>query len=164
MRINALVSASVVTMVCACGPQAQYEQAERQHEQRKEDRQKQLQQQMKTEEAAGLEPSKLLGGEWVCVTVGGDAAGGKQAPTLTFGDDGRVTGFGGVNRFSGPFTSARGTVHFGALAATKMAGDPPRMALEKRLFDALSKADGFSVQAGMLRLKQGDQVLAEFSH
>ncbi|MFM7808995.1 MAG: META domain-containing protein [Planctomycetota bacterium] len=164
MRKNLLAAACSTFLLSACGPQAQYEQAERQHEQRKEDRQKQLQQQMKAEEAAGLEPAKLLGGEWVCVTVGGDAAGGKHAPTITFGDDGQVTGFAGVNRFSGPYTSARGTVHFGALAATKMAGDPQRMALEKRVFDALGKADGFSVQAGLLRLKQGDQVVAEFSH
>ena len=139
------------------------EAAERQHEQRKEQRQEQLQERMKEEEAAGLEPSKLLGGEWVCVMLGGDAAGGKQAPTITFGDDGRVTGFSGVNRFSGPYTSARGTVRFGTLAATKMAGDPQRMALERRVFDALAKADSFSVQAGLLRLKQGNLLLAEFS-
>ena len=164
MHTTLPIAGLVACLLCACnGPQAQYEQAERQHEQRKEDRQKQLQQQMKAEEAAGLQPSKLLGGEWVCATINGDAAGGKHAPTITFGDDGQVTGFGGVNRFSGPYTSAVGAVHFGPMAATKMGGDPERMALEKRLFEALGKVDAFSVQAGMLRLKQGDQVVAEFS-
>lgn len=164
MRITHLVPAAVVSFLCACGPQAQYEQAERQHEQRKEDRQKVLHEQMKQEEVAGMQPSKLLGGEWVCVTIGEDGTGGKHAPTITFGDDGQVTGFAGVNRFSGPYTSAPGTLHFGNLAATKMAGEPARMALEKRFVDVLTKTDGFSIQAGLLRLKQGDTVIAEFSH
>jgi heat shock protein HslJ len=141
-----------------------YAEAERAHEQRKEDRQKQLQEQMKQEQAAGLEPAKLLGGEWVCVTIGGKAAGGGRAPTLTFGDDGRVTGFSGVNRFSTDYTSARGVVRFGQLVSTKMASDPDRMALERSFLEALTKVDSFSVEAGLLRLQQGKETLVEFSH
>jgi len=163
MRIDLVVLAAVTISLPACGPQAEYAQAERAHEQRKEDRQKQLQEQMKVEEAAGLEPAKLIGGEWVCATIGGKAAGGGRAPTLTFGDEGRVTGFSGVNRFSCDYTSARGTVHFGQAVSTKMGSDPERMALERAFLESLSKVDGFSIEAGMLRLKQGDQIVAEFS-
>ena len=158
-----LVLASLLFAPLACGPQAEYAEAERQHEQRKAGRQKQLQAQMKTEEAEGMQPVKLRGGEWVCVSVGGKAAGGESGPTITFGDDGRVTGFSGVNRFSGPYTSAIGTVRVGPLASTKMAGEPARMAAERAFLDALANVDGFSVQAGLLRLKQGDQVVVEFS-
>jgi heat shock protein HslJ len=164
MRIDLAVLAAVAISLPACGPQAEYAQAERAHEQRKEDRQKQLQEQMKQEQAAGLEPSKLLGGEWVCVTIGGKAAGGERAPTLTFGDDGRVTGFSGVNRFSTDYTSARGAVRFGQMVSTKMASDPARMALERSFLEALTKVDSFSVEAGLLRLQQGKETLVEFSH
>jgi heat shock protein HslJ len=140
-----------------------YAEAERAHEQRKEDRQKQLQEQMKQEEAAGLQPAKLIGGEWVCVTIGGKAAGGERAPTLTFGDEGRVTGFSGVNRFSTDYTSATGVVRFGQLVSTKMASDPAHMALERSFLDALTKVDGFSIEAGLLRLRQGKDTLIEMS-
>lgn len=159
---SVLVGISLIAFV-ACGPEAEYAQAERAHEQRKEDRQKQLQEQMAKEEAAGLEPAKLLGAEWVCVTIGGKAAGGGRAPTLTFGDEGRVTGFGGVNRFSCDYTSARGSVRFGQLVSTKMASDPEHMGLERSFLEALTKVDGFSVEAGLLRLRQGKDTLVEFS-
>jgi heat shock protein HslJ len=153
-------------MIClalaACSAPAA--EAERAHEQRTQDRQKQLQEQMKQEQAAGLEPAKLLGAEWVCVTIAGKAAGGGRAPTLTFGDDGRVTGFSGANRFSTDYTSARGVVRFGQMVSTKMAGDPDRMALERSFLEALTKVDGFSVEAGLLRLQQGKETLVEFSH
>ncbi|MBM4007279.1 MAG: META domain-containing protein [Planctomycetes bacterium] len=163
-RTTAFLTGLTLVLPLACGPQADYAQAERAHEQREEDRQKQLQEQMKQEQAAGLEPSKLLGGEWVCVTIGGKAAGGGRAPTLTFGDDGRVTGFSGVNRFSTDYTSARGVVRFGQMVSTKMASDPDRMALERSFLEALTKVDSFSVEAGLLRLQQGKETLVEFSH
>ena len=118
---------------------------------------------VKSEKIAAVDPKNLMGAEWQCVSVRSDGMLGGAPITITFGDDGRVTGFGGVNRFSGPYTSATGVLHMGPLVATKMAGEPARMAMEQRLFDALSKVDAFSLQSGLLRLKQGDQVLAEFS-
>jgi len=163
MRIDLALLAVAAISLPACGPQAEYAQAERAHEQRKEDRQKQLQEQMKQEEAAGLQPAKLIGAEWVCVTIGGKAAGGGRAPTLTFGDEGRVTGFGGVNRFSTDYTSSTGTVRFGQLVSTKMASDPEHMALERSFLEALTKVDGFSIEAGLLRLRQGKDTLIEMS-
>jgi heat shock protein HslJ len=156
--------ACLLLIPTACGPEAEYAQAERAHEQRKEERQKQLQAQMKQEEAAGLQPAKLIGGEWVCVTIGGKAAGGERAPTLTFGDEGRVTGFSGVNRFSTTYTTATGVVRFGQLVSTKMASDPENMALERSFLEALTKVDGFSIEAGLLRLRQGQDTLIEMSH
>lgn len=117
----------------------------------------------KAEERAEVDPKRLMGAEWRCVTVRSDGMLGGAPLTLTFGDDGRVTGSGGVNRFSGPYTTATGVVHLGPLVSTKMAGEPARMTMEQRYFDALSKADGFSLQAGLLRLKEGDRIVAEFS-
>ena len=115
------------------------------------------------EKRASTDPKHLMGVEWRCVSVRSDAGPGGAPLTLTFGDDGRVTGFGGVNRFSGPYTSAQGTLRIGPLVATKMAGEPASMAFEQRLFEALAKVDGFSLQSGLLRLKHGDQVVAEYS-
>lgn len=118
---------------------------------------------VKEERLSAVDPKNLMGVEWRGVSVRSDGMLGGAPLTITFGDDGRVTGFGGVNRFSGPYTCATGVLHMGPLVATKMAGEPARMAMEQRLFDALSKVDGFSLQSGLLRLKQGEQVLAEFS-
>lgn len=117
----------------------------------------------KAEEQAAVASKNLMGVEWRCVTVRSDGMLGGAPLTLIFGDDGRVTGSGGVNRFSGPYTTATGVVRMGPLVSTKMGGDPAKMAMEQRYFDALSKVDGFSLQSGLLRLKQGDQVVAEFS-
>lgn len=117
----------------------------------------------KAEQRAAVDAKNLMGVEWRCVSVQSDGMLGGPPLTLTFGDDGRVTGFGGVNRFSGPYRSATGSVQVGPLVATKMGGEPARMALEQKLLDSLARVNAFSLQGGLLRLKEGDRVLVEYS-
>lgn len=92
-------------------------------------------------------------------------AGGK-APNMTITSDGKVTGFGGVNRFSGTLDRARladGGFTLGPVAATKMAGTPQAMELEGGYFAALDKATSYTVSAKGLSLLDGRGEVLHFS-
>lgn len=65
--------------------------------------------------------SPLGGGEWIIETIGGEAVTSKRPPTITFGDDGRVSGFGGCNSFGGGYTQEGAKVSFKPLMMTLMA-------------------------------------------
>jgi uncharacterized lipoprotein YbaY len=107
--------------------------------------------------AAAPEGADALVGTWCVVTVGTlDAAG---IASIEFGADGEVTGFGGVNRFRGPYTVDGGTVEFGALAATMMAGPEPANSVEGALFGALIGAQPFSIEGSDLTIGESDAVV-----
>jgi len=65
--------------------------------------------------------SPLVGAEWIIDTIGGKAVTSKQPPTITFGEDGRVSGFGGCNRFSGGYAQEGARVSFQPVMMTLMA-------------------------------------------
>jgi len=65
--------------------------------------------------------SPLGGGEWIIGSIGGAAVTGSNPPTINFGDDGRVSGFGGCNRFMGGYTQDGAKITFSAVAMTMMA-------------------------------------------
>lgn len=94
-------------------------------------------------------------------------------PTIRFGDDGRVTGFAGVNRCSG--SAVFGTVgalgevplRFGPMATTRMAGPPERMAVEASFLAMLGKVRAARAASGAdgartLVLLDDDGPLATF--
>lgn len=63
----------------------------------------------------------------------------ERPPVLQFLEGGRVAGFAGVNRFNGGFTLGDGgaLTWAPAMASTRMAGPPERMALESALLATL---------------------------
>ncbi|MDP1557025.1 MAG: META domain-containing protein, partial [Hyphomonas sp.] len=65
--------------------------------------------------------SPLGGGEWIITAIGGAAVTGETPPTISFGKDGRVSGFGGCNRFSGGYTQTGAKVSFTPIMMTMMA-------------------------------------------
>ncbi len=65
--------------------------------------------------------SPLGGGEWIIETIGGEAVASKRPPTISFGDYGRVSGFGGCNSFGGGYTQEGAKVSFKPLMMTLMA-------------------------------------------
>ncbi len=65
--------------------------------------------------------SPLVGAEWIVDTIGGKAVSSKEPPTITFGEDGRVSGFGGCNRLSGGYTQEGAKVSFQPVMMTLMA-------------------------------------------
>lgn len=78
------------------------------------------------------------------------------ASELTFGD-GEVFGRGGVNRFRGSYVASDdGTLTFGGIAATRMAGPEPAMGQESRFFAALSTTVAFEIAGDRLVLRGSD--------
>jgi heat shock protein HslJ len=69
-------------------------------------------------------------------------------PYVQFGSDGRVTGFGSVNRFFGLMQiEAGGRVRWpGALASTKMAGPPPLMRQEDAFMKAIQTVEQWNIE------------------
>lgn len=65
--------------------------------------------------------SPLGGGEWIIESVGGQATPGPRAPTIRFGDDGRVGGFGGCNSYGGGYTQTGAKITFTPIVSTMMA-------------------------------------------
>lgn len=65
--------------------------------------------------------SPLGGGEWIIESVGGQATPGPRAPTINFGDDGRVGGFGGCNSYGGSYAQTGAKITFTPIISTMMA-------------------------------------------
>ncbi|MCC6318011.1 MAG: META domain-containing protein [Gemmatimonadaceae bacterium] len=87
---------------------------------------------------------------------------GGRAPTLRLdAASGRAGGFGGCNRYNGPYTMAADSLVFGALAATKMFchdGD----SVERVFFDMLAEVRGWTVSDSTLTLRSAQGAVATF--
>ena len=84
--------------------------------------------------------------------------------TIEFGTDGTMSGNGGVNTYSGPFTVEGTSVTIGPLASTMMAGPDKLMTQETQFLAALQNAKEWSVVNGRLELRDTEgalQVIAE---
>lgn len=79
-------------------------------------------------------------------------------PTLLFDTAAkRVSGFAGVNRFSGPYTLTGAQLNFGALVSTRMAGPLEAMKLENDYLKALTSGTTWSVVEGQLVILNADK-------
>ena len=118
----------------------------------------------------GSSADAIFGG-WTLVSVGGDPIDktlgeGMQPPDMRVSDDGSISGFAGVNRFSGRLDlglAATGGFSSGPFAVTRMAGPPEAMELESRVLTALQEADRFLATADRLTLTKGDAVLLVYT-
>ena len=86
----------------------------------------------------------LAGSEWRPTEIDGVEIAEDTKIFIGFGDDGRVQGSGGCNRFTGSYEVDGDTISFGALAATRMLCPEPIQENEDRLFAALSRVSKFS--------------------
>jgi heat shock protein HslJ len=107
-----------------------------------------------------------LEGTWILVELEGvDVAALARAPELVIGPEGALSGFSGVNRFSGravPESLRAGELLTGPLAATRMAGDAQAMEVEQRFFELLAKRLELRRNDGELTLSEGGAVRARF--
>lgn len=80
--------------------------------------------------------------------------------TLDFAG-GKASGSSGVNRYNGSFTSTTdGSLQFGTLASTLMAGPDAAMKLEQAYLTALQQTFGYTLDGGTLTLfGVADQVM-----
>jgi heat shock protein HslJ len=75
-----------------------------------------------------------------------------------------VAGFSGVNRYMGTFTyGTEGTLDFGPLASTMMAGPQDAMDAEQAYLAALDTVTDYSVNGAELNLFQDDQLLLVYT-
>ena len=83
----------------------------------------------------------MLEGRWTLSAIEGFdiPAGLRGEPSLSVDAEGRVSGFSGVNRFSGAL-DRDGPRIFRPLATTRRAGPPEAMALETAFLEAMSRA------------------------
>lgn len=83
---------------------------------------------------------EVVGHTWEFTTVAGEPVTDvpdRARPSLTFDGDGQVYGTGGVNRLRGTWQEAEGTLTFGPVVTTLMAGIPEHMARERAVLDLL---------------------------
>ena len=101
----------------------------------------------------------LTGTSWKLVELEGEpatpGAGGKE-PSLSFSEDGKVSGFAGCNRFTGSFQSDDVDLSFSPLASTRMAC-AEGMEQESRFLAMLAKVERYSIRGNDLALYGGGE-------
>ncbi len=102
--------------------------------------------------------AKLAGTTWKLASYGPADA---QTPAadgidtqIVFGDDGKVSGSMGCNRFSGSFSQKGDSITFGPIAATEMACPEPQMTQE---------SSAFQVLVGSVKFEQNDANLTIYN-
>jgi heat shock protein HslJ len=112
-------------------------------------------------------PALVLGGSrWIATMINNGRGGvaslveGSVA-TAEFGTDGRVSGSGGCNRYSGEYTLEGDDLAIGPLAATRMACLEPEGIGEQEAayFAALARVASWSFQEERLQLRAADGAL-----
>jgi heat shock protein HslJ len=104
--------------------------------------------------------------EWRLASVGSEnglltTENVKTQSTLKVETDGKVYGQGGCNRFSGEAKITGSKIKFDKIVSTKMAC--LNMSIETAFLKALNEADSYVIEAGNLKLKKGNEVLATLS-
>lgn len=108
-------------------------------------------------------PALLPGEDWVLLHAQADPATPRFTVTLRF-EDGRASGKAPVNRYFGQVQAgADGTMTFGPVASTEMAGPPPAMRAETAYFAALPQVTGWEVADDLLTLKGTSGPLLVFA-
>jgi heat shock protein HslJ len=111
----------------------------------------------------GCRASQELVGTWTLESLEATAgspplpAPGRTTPRITFEapndrGEGKLSGFGGVNRFFGNYQTGSGSIAIGALGATRMAGPTELMTLEKVLLGVIQRAQNWKVKDDSLLL------------
>lgn len=106
--------------------------------------------------------SSLAGTSWQATGInnGNEAVvsqEGTEKVTALFGTDGTISGTGGCNTYSGPFTtSGADQVTIGALTSTEMACPEPAMEIEQQYFAALGNVATYQIEGTTLTLRDAD--------
>ena len=104
-------------------------------------------------------PLALVGTNWTCIAYN-NGRGGLQGTLATstitakFGEDGTLTGNGGVNTYNTTFKTSGSSVTIdAAIATTRMAGPADVMAQEEAYLAALPRATTFTIEGNELWLR-----------
>jgi putative lipoprotein len=106
----------------------------------------------------------LAGGHWRPSTITTESLTAETPIYVAFSEDGKVTGFGGCNRFFGGYTVSGNSIKIGPLASTRK-GCPDTLNLEVEFFKALQEAETFEqTDEGLVLLGPDGAKLAELVH
>ncbi len=83
-------------------------------------------------------PEALTGGEWRVEDIGGRGVIDTARTTIAFDEQGRITGSGGCNSYSGSYELAGDVLTFGPVAATRKACVPAVSDQEHKFFTFLN--------------------------
>ncbi len=97
-------------------------------------------------------PAEPFDQTWTLVEIEGAPVAAPGRTTLLVARDGKVSGEGGCNRYSGRAETSEDGVVFGPLLATKRACEPDVTRQEVRLFEGLRRTAAWRVENGMLTL------------
>jgi heat shock protein HslJ len=112
---------------------------------------------------AAVNPSLgLKGVTWVCTSIEGYGMPTGEAPTIEFADNGNFSGYAGVNRYFGLSKIKGQRVSLGDIGATKMAGPPERMALERAFTECFPRIRSYRIDDGRLELSDDNAILLTF--
>jgi heat shock protein HslJ len=99
-------------------------------------------------------------GTWRVEEIGGRPVAAGTRVALDLGADGRATGTGGCNRFSGSAKIDDGTIAFGPVASTKMMCAPDVSDQEAKFFRTLEQVRNWAWDgAGLVLLDTGGKVV-----
>jgi len=107
--------------------------------------------------------SPSLQGAWKLVEYG---SAGSMTPavedaaaTLSFGDDGTVTGSGGCNSLGGDYEVKGDEITFGPITSTLMGCEEPRMTQESFVTQVLTGTAQYEIEGDTLTITNNDSVL-----
>ncbi len=115
-------------------------------------------------EARPLTAEQLMGAPWRVVSVNG--AAGEPAPTMLFGEDGRVSGNASCNQYSAAFALDGDKLTFTQALSTMMACPDVDMEIEQRFLTTLAEVERAEIGADgslLLHARNNGQIVARRS-
>jgi heat shock protein HslJ len=113
--------------------------------------------------SACAEQSSALQGTWKLTQYGPTdsmtPAVGDADATLTFSDDGTVTGSGGCNSLGGEYEVKSNEITFGPITSTLMGCEEPRMTQESFVTQVLTGTAQYEIADDTLTITNNDRVL-----
>jgi len=106
-------------------------------------------------------PAALTGAQWMC-TMYNNGRGAFQSVatsstiTASFGDDGKMSGRGGVNEYNTTYTTSGNTISIAPPVATRLAGPQDLMDQEGAYFAAIANASTYVIEGSNLTLRAAD--------
>jgi heat shock protein HslJ len=104
--------------------------------------------------------TELPGTSWTLVDLDGEEPVGEMPPSITFTDDGGITGSTGCNTFNGEVTIDGSELAFGPLATTRMACvDPAASEQEQAFLLAMEDVTGYTIDSDGRLVLEGEGPL-----
>lgn len=115
-------------------------------------------QQKSAENKGTMSSALLMSTDWVLAEMDGQAPDPALQPPTLLVQSGKITGFDGCNRYSGPFVEKYiAQVQVGPLVATKKACDAGAMKLGEHFLTRMNQVAGYAFRAGDLVLTWKDK-------